>query len=1053
MLADFLLSELLFPKDIISVFNRRAEAFKEIFEHSIENKLESLCTKYRSFGFCIPISVFDSNYVNLEKYSERNDKNSMIRTNEVLMQLYIFIIRAVIAEITKKYGNVEDSSKFMYFFLNNNHASKGYNSIFITFSVPLSVCEDGLLDSMFSSLKNSIFSDKSKRILIGNANIVSSSMAKMVQYYYHMLSCNDSRMSRMLFGDENPFAEFVNHIFEITRPRMLSEYFRVNKIRYVYQLKSMLESMGCIKFRNILVPKISRIMEKTIRKINQIRNVDRNHIEPIACSSNATDILLKSISDDIERQESKKSSNKREIRNKDEEITIHRLLITYRKEIRGKILPIFVNNQEDVRNVSFILEKMMFQLYRIFARSPDSMLSLVGESIHGFRLSQPTNEIKESHVSQKMNAIISLRVLSSFSCYDIYRMLMSYEMEATFGFRKSIISIYELLSENIPSIYDNTTKLANNFFLIGDPSGGKDLILETIETNHIEKTIMKESRSSTHADSSESHGRHDDEIVFNTERSLDQMVNSKGYNFSGDTGLKDRMTSFRSVCRVLHIGTNGTRQTKIITNERKVMFYDASNPSVLSRLDGGFYDRYSWLFMIPTTYQTSSETMQIIIQQKMMEATISEESRRKSFKEDNQYMQLITYEMSKFPLICNSEIYYKGVYQIMQYIIKSMEKDIITYGCKAIPQRKIDTVISLARCHMLRRIVVKHYFKRKNNEIIRYDPKYIFNEILARGKFYISSRDLTLALGQMAPCLGIFGIGELAMLTALRCIFIKTSYHQGFSSNEKDSYRISINDPRYVIFSTNTKDIASKCLETILDIWNREEKSPQPVNHDTCYDFINQLFDIDKYNREMCKRPIQRQYDIYSFIYINPISGLLEPVNSNGYNLQQDVIDEPLIKRCPKTNTCMVHIRHINRLFDPEMIYYPWTHRMPQRWSPIVNEDSILKKHLEMFFSYANQYGKSKKIVYRMRRLRLYENLFFSSYHDAKIRTLHRHTFECIRKTDFYVNRPFMMTTISNDSETSEKPQKQFPLYLNIDIFAHYNLLMNPDKVMEKNTL
>jgi len=44
-----------------------------------------------------------------------------------------------------------------------------------------------------------------------------------------------------------------------------------------------------------------------------------------------------------------------------------------------------------------------------------------------------------------------------------------------------------------------------------------------------------------------------------------------------------------------------------------------------------------------------------------------------------------------------------------------------------------------------------------------------------------------------------------------------------------------------------------------------------------------------------------------------------------------------------------------------------------------------------------------------------------------------------------------MMSAANEDSERPQGSTRHFPLYLNIDTFSHYQLIMNPEQVIEEN--
>jgi hypothetical protein len=1024
MLSELFFDGNFFPRDVFSVVNRRVSAFKEIYNnrnHSEERmvkKLENMAKKYHNFCLYVPMRTLKADSMTLEQYVESDEKNPIGYVNLTMFYLFMSVLKSVVSKVINVIGyGARIPVKYTYLFAQSNQRSNGYDHVIIIFSVSNTDVELELLAETFTLFSDMVCNQKSKRITINDRKYTQSGLIQILKYYFFDFLKNNDHLSYSFYpSDDNtePFCRFLSQMFYLEKPRCLFDYFHDHTLKHCYQLKTTdFSSILSTKCRRIMLPKIANIFVKAINDIDSIRSVAEieQHLSSGLQDDHLviSDMMLKSISDTM-RKDGSPAASKQVVDDKESRVTIHRTLIAYRLEIRNRILPLFNNDQHSLKSVSDVLEKMMFRFYCIFARSPSASLSSVGEAIHQHRISSGADLIKQSEVTKKMNQIVSSKTITGYGSYDIYRLLTSYEMTSTFCFRKSIVFVYELLSENLPSIYDSTIKLANNFFIIGDPGGGKDLILETIDNNHIPSTIFKETRSSACADASESHGRHDDEVVYNVEKSLEPMMNNKSYHFSGNGAMKDRMTSSKSVTRVLVVGSNGSRQTKVIVNERKVMFYDASNPSVISRIDGGFIDRYTWIFMMPTTHRTTTETVALLTQQKIANGDVDTEMRRKSFIDDQRFIQMASYEMSKFNLICHSEMDYQGIYHIIQFMIKGFERDAVTYGCRPISQRKINVIIMLAKCHAMRRIVVKTFFKQRPHGQKIYSPKYLFNHIVSTGKFHVSTRDLVLSLGQMSHSIGLFSVAEVQMLTAMRCIFIRTE-HLSRSKKVGSMFRLFKLNPRYVVFPNDPKEVASRCLEVLLEIWNTEENAPKPINYETCLDFITQLFDVDNQSRDMCKRPVTQTPDIYSHVYLNKHSGHLSIMNRTFVN-DDAVRQEPNIQRNAKNNTIMIHIRYLNRLFDPEMVMFPWSDVMPKKWSPMIDEDVLIKKHLERFFSYQHQHKDGKQIVYRLERTRNVQNKTFSNSSDPFIRNLSEHRFNCLNVHSYQSERPFMISTM-----------------------------------------
>lgn len=1125
MFSDIFINDSLFPQDVFSLFkskNRRNKKnnFCEIYSESnhdqqqkIEKKIINLKKKYHNFVLYLPMDILKDDSSTLNDYINTTRGNS----HQYIYLLYKIII-SIISEyiIKKKYHSEKQTVKYTYFFAKYMYhhdallKKNKYDHCMIVYSFNKSVINNSeikkILKEINEYMDNQDMSLKNKCFKKSNFESIPSSILnafqKILKFYFndffkmnhHFLNLfyhsNDDQEDRS--ASSSDFAQEENDLFfnrfnkylffikndEYNKHWSLLNYFKFNLLYKAYQIKSNDFNAICsINFKNILLPKISNIIEKTIRQIDDVCSNNRmafsQDLESDLCSSSSSmvsqsdtvyndfedtqaiaemslgEIFLKEIHFKKKKKKNRQVSMTMENIRKMEKVTITRALVLYRSIVKNKIMGLFKDNNQDMKKISSIIDRMMFKFYCIFARSLTSSLSVVGDQIHAYRINHQLDHIEETYNTAQMKIISEKPIVQNYTIYDIYRILFSYEMETTYSFRSHLISIFELLTENMSSVYHPISKLSNNIFIVGDPSGGKDLILETFEGLNIEKTVIKESRVSTCADSFESHGRHDDEILFNTEKSFDNMLN-KRHNFSGDTSLKDKMTSGRSIARILSYAPDGSRISRTIINEKKCMLYDASNPSILSKIDGGILERYTWITMPPTTFKSSLETINLIIRQRIEGTNIENDVRKMMFQKENRFIQVVSFEMFKMLGVCVDDINTIGANYVLKYMINRLNEETKAYGCLPILQRRLDSIIMLSKCHAVRRIIVKHFFDQKKDN---YSPKYIFENIIQPGKLYVKFRDLTLAVGQLSNYVNIFMPCELQIMTSLRYLFISHNYSISFGNTkrlpktkknhiQRKFFTFSKKNPKYIRFPINFNFLASKCVQILTSLWEREENCPQPVNSDMFKDCLTQFF-----NESRVEKNIESYYlpKKFSAIKYNFDTKLFEkPLMSRSTQTQSDQDSHVQFQHeeCDKIfmkdrNFLYIHIIYLNRLFDLQFFFYPWSKIQPPIWSPFITEDNLMKKYLEDFVNLKYQ-NKKKKIVYKLKRKRISQNPIFANNSDPSLHMMKRIELDCLN-VHFLSERKFFTFDSSNDDTLNVK----IPLYMNIDHFSKLSCLNN----------
>ena len=1070
MIANILLNEILFPKGIFSKVNSEEKVFAEFAnknsqKEDIDSKLKKLHKKYHNFNIYLPLEILKDDSLTLLSFKENDKKAQIFRIIIRLFNKFVSVVIKHIMSLAMSYS--KKKMKYTYFFSStgNNADGKDYDNVIIIFSLCKTMIDKITIKKIvqeFSSLMkgSSMMNTIIKKTDFAQLKNMSNEYIKGIMHCYFLDFFKKNNTFLNLFfptktkrllttHKKDYFMAFFKKIFYLKDATCIIEYLRQNTLKHAYRIKNtdynFIMSMDML---NIMLPQTSKIIDKSVRHINMIRNIERdpfnqtdtNDVQGVFLDAmtpkspeyiDELNLLLSAVSDI--NQTPKKSDDAIPVR--DEIITINRLLIKYNTEIRRQISFLFQNYQSDLDKINGVLNKMMFKFYCIYARSPHSTLSTVGEAIHKERIRDKLDVIKPSDNTTKLNHFINHKDMKNLTYYDIFRLISSHEIINAFSCRSYLVSIFELLLENSISIYNPSKNLANNIFLIGDPSAGKDYLLELLESVLITSSVIKESRASPCADASESHGRHDDEIIYNVEKSMSNLMNSKKYNGSGDTQTKDVMTSARSVSRVLTLGVNGSRITKTITNEKIVMLYNAANPSVISKIDKGIVERFIWLPMIPTTFSNSMETINLIIEQRLNTTTTESNAKRITFKNDQRFIQMASYELSKMINMCSNDVCQSGALYIIQYILGCLHADMKKYGCMPLKQRRIESVLTLAKCHTIRRNIVKT-FMVDNDPLQRpYSPKTIYKNIIKKHRLYIKVRDLITAFGQLSCYTGIFSTGELQIIASLRRIFIKSSYEKmnnGSSFSDGEDFTFSKKRPNYVRFPNNIPLLAKKCMENILKIWKKEEDAIYPINQEMFDDCLRQLF-IKPEESKVNVNYISREHTNLTYdkkqkmLYIN--------TDPNKKTRKENTF-------FVKNKYIYVHVMYLTRVCDPLMQYYPFTNVYPTKWTPVVTEDSLLKKYFENFINLKHQ-DKKKKFVYKLKRNRLSDNMFFSNMKHDDMRF---HEFEYVEEFALIDSDYFF---IKNDRESGNSRKRSngntsTSLNMNIDklskLSIHYSI-------------
>jgi len=465
------------------------------------------------------------------------------------------------------------------------------------------------------------------------------------------------------------------------------------------------------------------------------------------------------------------------------------------------------------------------------------------------------------------------------------------------------------------------------------------------------------------------------------------------------------------------------------------MFYDAANPSILSEIDTAILQRYIWVPMIPTTYETTIDTTSMVLNSKLM-GNIRIEIFKNMFISEQRFIQLCSYEMSKLIGICSHDINQTGALHVIKYVLERLKNDMNKYGCLPIQQRSVENIISLAKCHCIRRNIIKNFFfKKRLNGNISYDPKRLFTEIIEKKKLYIKFSDIAISFGQLSSFLNIFITGELAIITAFRYIFIRNLNKLRQKENtkkRKNSYVLSKKNINYIEFPKNPTVLSQKCFKILNEIWSNEELAILPLNCDMLKDTIIKLFLNPSDNR------IQSNYILDSHIleFIPDIEKLFPRPEEKKTKTKESIFFVTKTK-------IFIHVMYLTRLHDPTKLFFPWTNMMPDKWSPSITEDVLLKWYLSEFLNFKSQ-QKKKNIVFKLLRKRKTENSSFSNCENTIIASFSSHDFDiltkrCIPDEDRKEFKISLEEEVFNGRKRNERSEK-VSLTMNIDRLAKLSI-------------
>lgn len=765
---------------------------------------------------------------------------------------------------------------------------------------------------------------------------------------------------------------------------------------------------------NIVMPQVCVPVGNFIHRVgevlsNSITTDDHEHVfakrrSSQSSSSSAAD--SRATKGNADRLSSKSAEKFDEMRDTTVERRLQALSSRLRMQV-GEIAGTFGARVKDA--IESGVRRLMFTLYCSIARGADSTMSIVGEALHNARIHNGIDSLIPFSLQHYGTALADTdavhQKLQTSSPYDSFRCSVLYDIITVASFRPENAFLQHFMQETASSAFDDSAKLKPNIIIYGDGGSGKDFILEHLEQVFVENTVIKESRSTEHADATVCHGKRDGQLVYSPELNVAPFLKLKSRGGAGDSNKKDLMTSGKIYTRVFCFDPQtGERTTKLVKHERYVLCYEAMNPSVISKMDEALVQRYLWIGLPPLTMQTNLQILEAVFTQRVKHTTSLDKTKNASYINCQQFMQLTAFEVYKMILCgCIREVSTEGAFFIMfECVAKVLAAKNSVYGCAPPIQRKINQIISIAKGHAIRRAVVENFLTKEG----RYYGRPLTPTRLSSLSYFVSLGDIALSLGQAGDYIGIFQDGEVQVIMALRYIWITNKMRYTMFKCDMDTFGEP--NPSYVRFPGSLKTLARNCSQVLMLICSVENRAPRLITQDMIYDTLQRLtrsssasnrlptvsFEDDcveftqSYNAmfrnmsesdddspEACSsggggggttiaRP--RNHFDYFDSREKRLVVCLATDKKRRSSINKNVLLPPIQAIVRKDDRSVdVHVAYLNRLFDPRKQFWPWTEEKPKRWSPVIDEHTLLMHCLESVRSYRYQ-CTSPKMIYRM---------------------------------------------------------------------------------------
>lgn len=681
--------------------------------------------------------------------------------------------------------------------------------------------------------------------------------------------------------------------------------------------------------------------------------------------------------------------------------TIERRLFTLNKRLKMQVGEIAGTFGGDVKaEIESGVRRLMFNLYCSVARGADDTMSIVGESMHKARIGEgidALNPFSLRHYGTAMGDSSSVHFqLKTAGPYDSFRHSVLYDIVSVAGFRPENAFLQHFMQETASSAFDDSAKLKPNIIIYGDGGSGKDFLLEHLEEVFVDGTVIKESRATERADATVCHGKRDGQLVYSPELDLSPFLKLKSRGGAGDSNKKDLMTSGKIYTRVFCFDPEtGERTTKLVKHERYVLCYEAMNPSVISKMDEALVQRYLWIGLPPLTMQTNLQILEAVYTQRVKHTTELDKMRKAAYINCQQFMQLATFEVYKMILCgCIREVSTEGAYFIMfECVSKILAKNNPRYGCWPPIQRKINQIISIAKGHAIRRAIVENFMTSEG----RFYGRSLTPIRLSALPYFVSLSDIALSLGQVGDYIGIFQDGEVQVIMALRYMWITNKMRYTMFRCDMDTFGEP--NPSYVRFPGNLRAVARQCSQVLALICSVENRAPRLITQDMIYDTLQRLTRSSSAATQLPTVSVEDDCVEFTPNYNAMFRNISESDDESEakksaarHRNRFDYFDsrekrlvpclavdrrrrESIDKSAPlppiqaivrRDDRCVdVHVAYLSRLFDPHKQYWPWSDEKPSKWSPMIDEHTLLTHCLESVRSYRYQCS-SPNMVYRM---------------------------------------------------------------------------------------
>ena len=1089
MLKSIFFNEFFDLNSIHSELSNSSKTFNRLFDQNdsdqnVKQIFDDLKSKYYLLMMNLPFDILQDDAFTLSSI-KKNDKKSDLFT--FIINIYKSLIQVFLknCNVSKHDQKKKKKIKYIYIFNRSKEKPFHFDHVLILFCIHKSMIKFDDFDIIkheFISMMNGGTTNMNRIIKKTDFNLIRKISAfdlrVILKCYFIYFFKNNKSILTTFFGDkfslddnedkdeEIFFKSFLNKIFFFK-----NIYKCIKKVIYHFKLQvsykislDKFDNLNNYDFCNILLPNISLIFFDTINKIEQyivdssgcdLQSLSKHYLEDKQNQSKELEIskLLNSTIDLKDRhlknynliaKKSVNSSKKVECDDKKSANDLLMILNQYsdyiKKQIKSLVEEIF---NVDLNVLNGFVDQFIMKLYDYLCRNVNLKKSYISNIIHEkrcilknlFNQEEYNNRLLLNQISQHS------KKLNNIKQYHLYRLTLFRNISSLFNCRKDLLCSQILLLENATSIYlKSKSNALNNVFLVGEDYSAKKSLIDLLKLILIDKTIFNDNNIET------KYIDENDIICINSEKSLIKIISERKKRTTVRKKvslLETRSDDIISLTRIMKYGNDGLNLTDTNIEKNSILSYNLCESNCFITVNPNITNQFIWMQIPSFGLINNLNSLNTILGNSIDNNITNNQNAKKQFVHDQQFMQIIFYEISKLIDITSIKtINQSGVNFVIHHIVSCLYEDSQHFGCMTINGDKIMNIINLAKCHVIKRKTQKYYCSLLQNDVFDYNLDSLYNHVLKKNNFYIKLQDLIISLGQLSRFIGIFKPGEIHILAALRKFFVEYNLNQNQNifynhiifPNEDDEdqslYKISRKKLNYICFPKDIQLIAKICVQKLNEIYEKEKDDYiSPLNQETCEEYIKYLFFNDYSSK-------------YETDFINDekhhilIDGEGEGLIMNTSDMNNNIIKKPCFFLTKKH--LYIHIIYLTRLFDPCFQNYPYSKNLPFKWNPVVTEDYLLKSYLEKFINFKHQQYQ-KKLIYKIKN---------SDYNNQQIDVFeYIESYHMINPRPFLIKKNFYQNHISSDLNDYSKRLindhigVDIPLTMKIDKFS--KLLIN----------